>query len=171
MLRVLGFVMVLATGLVLFSCADSRADGPKPGAKVEVLPESYWLATAPAAALDIKKANEVAENGKDITVVGRVGDLSDERAWLKLIDKSFLPCNERTSDSCKTPWDYCCEDATTLSKGSVSIEFREGDRLRKVTPKGFHGLDHLKEIVVTGKAIKDPAGNIIVVASGMHVKP
>ena len=124
---------------------------------------------APADALDVKHARETTENGAEIVVVGRVGDLLDKRAQFKLVDRSFVACSDRPEDECKTPWDYCCEEPTALSQGTLVVECRDGDQLRKVTAAGFHGLDHLKEVVVRGKAIKDDAGNLIVVADGIHV--
>ncbi len=160
----------LAAIAIAPSCNPTEETDPKPTVATEALPASYWLATAPAGALDINKARQSAEDGGEIVVVGRVGDLLAKRAQFKLIDRSFVPCNERPEDECKTPWDYCCEDPTELAKGTIVIECRDGDKLRKVTAKGFHGLDHLKEVVVRGKVIKDEAGNLIVVAAGIHVK-
>lgn len=171
MLRTLAIVCVLSCNVALLSCNESDAKEPQATVKTATLPESYWLDLAPGDALGIHKANEVAETGKEMTVVGRVGNLSEKRAQFQLIDTSFVPCSEKNPPTgCKTPWDYCCEETHVLNKGTVIVEFRDGDKLRKVTTKGFHGLDHLKEIVVRGKAIKDDAGNIILVASGMHVK-
>ena len=37
--------------------------------------------------------------------------------------------------------------------------------------RGFHGLDHLKKVVVRGTAEKDPQGNLTVVAKGVFVRP
>ena len=175
MLRKLTLSMLLVTAVSLSSCNGSDVSKPDPTANTKgtetTLPESYWLAQAPGDALDIRQANEVAESGMEITVVGRVGVLSDKRAQFHLIDKSFVPCSEMNPPTgCKIPWDYCCEEPAVLNKGTIIVEFRDGDTLRKVTTKGFHGLDHLKEIVVKGKAIKDSSGNIIVVASGIHVR-
>lgn len=160
----------LAALTVLPSCSPAEEPGSKPAATTAALPGSYWLAAAPAGALDIKQARQSGKDGAEIVVVGRVGDLLAKRAQFKLVDRSFVPCNERPEDECKTPWDYCCEDPTDLAKGTIVIECRDGDQLRKVTAKGFHGLDHLKEVVVKGRVIKDSAGNVILVAAGMHVK-
>ena len=74
-------------------------------------------------------------------------------------------------DVCPTPWDYCCEDSTKLRAATATVEFREGADVRKTTARGFHGVDHLKTVVVRGAAEKDAAGNLTIVATGVFVRP
>jgi hypothetical protein len=57
-----------------------------------------------------------------------------------------------------------------LARGSIIVEFRDGEAPRHAAAKGFHGLELLKEVVVQGRALKDEAGNVILVASGVHVQ-
>ena len=57
-----------------------------------------------------------------------------------------------------------------LRASTLIVEFRQEGKLRKVTARGFHGLDHLAEVTVTGKIKKDEDGNVILIASGMHIK-
>ena len=130
-----------------------------------------WLASAPEGALDVILARVSASDGAEVLVKGRVADLSDQRAQLELVDSSFTPCDEREGDSCKTPWDYCCEDATTLAGGTLVVEFREAGELMRTPVRGFHGCDHLVSATVRGTAELDEAGNLILVASGIHVSP
>jgi hypothetical protein len=162
-------VACLAAIVIAPSCGGADDAGAPPVAR-QVLPESYWLAAAPQGALDVKQARETSANGVEIVVVGRVGDLLDTRAQFQLVDRSFTACSDRPEDECETPWDFCCEEPTELSQGTLVVECRDGDRLRKVTAAGFHGLDHLEEVVVRGTAIKDDAGNLILVADGIHVR-
>ena len=169
-----GLVLLFSLGACGGS-ADKDADpqgeqaGNKPVANSSALPESYWLAKAPDGALEIKKARDAVKNGSELVFVGRISNVSDKRAQMTVVDNSFVPCNERPEDACKTPWDYCCEDPRDLARGTIVVEFRDGKKLRKVGAKGFHGIDYLKKVVVKGTATKDSAGNVIVVASGIHV--
>jgi len=168
MFRGIAFCFCLTVLAGASSCGGEEPQAPTQQAKA--LPETYWLAAAPKDAVDVKKARGMANDGAEIVVTGRVGDILANRAQFKLVDNSFTPCSDRTEDKCKTPWDYCCEEPTALGQGTLVVEFRDGDALRKITAKGFHGLDHLKSVVVRGTVIKDNAGNLIVVANGLHVK-
>ncbi len=160
----------LASLALVPSCGEPVAETiPTDATSAKTLPESYWLDRAPADALDIRSARASSVDGAEVVIVGRVGDLLDRRAQFELVDRAFVPCNERPEDECQTPWDYCCEDATELASGTIIVECRDGVQLRKVTARGFHGLDHLQEVVVRGKVVKDAAGNLIVVATGLHI--
>ena len=57
-----------------------------------------------------------------------------------------------------------------LRASTLIVEFHLEGKLRKVTARGFHGLDHLGEVTVRGKIHKDESGNVILIASGMHIK-
>jgi len=35
---------------------------------------------------------------------------------------------------------------------------------------GWHGIDHLKTVVVTGRVERDPTGNVTIDASGVFVR-
>jgi hypothetical protein len=53
----------------------------------------------------------------------------------------------------------------------VTVEFRGANGVLAAAVRGFHGLDHLKTVVVSGRAEKDDAGNVVVVADSVHVRP
>ena len=161
-------LLVAAIAALALSPACSRA--PEPAVASE-LPESFWLASPPEDAQDVILARVMATDGAELLGKGRVGELSDQRAQLELMDTSFTPCDERPGDTCKTPWDYCCEEPTTLAGGTVVVEFREGADLLRTPVRGFHGCDHLVHATVRGRAELDEAGNLILVASGIHVVP
>lgn len=134
------------------------------------LPEALALQAEPSDAKSV--AAVVAElNGKAPVVVrGRVGIEGKEQAWFTLVDLAQKGCVDM-GDECKTPWDYCCTPADVLAKESATVEFRSEGKLAKGCALGFHGLDHLKEVVVRGEASKDAAGNVTIVADGVWVKP
>ena len=131
--------------------------------------EAFHLAAAPANPISVKELKTTAATDS-VTVVGRVKDIHDGAAGFTIADKSLKPCNEREGDDCKTPWDYCCEPMEELKLGTANVEFREGGKALRASMKGFHGIDHLKEVVVVGKPEKDAEGNVTVVAKGVYVK-
>ena len=131
--------------------------------------EAFHLATAPANPISVKELKTAAA-ADSVTVVGRVKDIHDRTAGFTIADKSLKPCNEREGDDCKTPWDYCCEPVEELKVGTANVEFREAGKVVRASMKGFHGIDHLKEVVVVGKPEKDAEGNVTVVAKGVYVK-
>jgi hypothetical protein len=167
---------ILVALLALASCGDPK---PPPGgapSTPSALPPSYALTTEPSGALDVLKAKAAVKNGDPVVVVGRVGGgksvFGDTRAIFTIVDPSLKPCGEDGMvDPCPYPWDYCCEDSTALRAATATIEFRDGAAVRKTGARGFHGIDHLKTVVVKGVAERDDAGNLTVVADGVFVRP
>ncbi|MFG0317333.1 MAG: hypothetical protein ACF8XB_08680 [Planctomycetota bacterium JB042] len=164
-LRVPAFLLLVAAG-----CSDASKE-PSSSSSSAAIPERYWLTQPPAAPSSVFEARERAGSAEpaEVVVAGRVSGLVDGRAQLRLTDASFTPCDERPGDSCRTPWDYCCEPPDELARGTVVVEVHEDGRLAKASVAGFHGLELLSEVVVTGTATRDEAGNVTVVATGIHV--
>lgn len=155
----------------LGGCGEAEPD-PEPGASTgSSLAESYWNDKPAADPMSVLEAQEAAADRESITVIGRVSEFVASRAQFQLTDGSFTPCNEEEGDSCETPWDYCCVEPDVLARGTLVVEFRENDQLVKAGLKGFHGFDHLKQVVVTGRPKKDEAGNLTLVAAAIHVAP
>ncbi len=159
----------------LAGCGGSAGD-PAPVAAKAALPEGFWAAVEPAGAKPVAAVKASAKQGEDVVLVGRVGGerkvFSDTRASFLIVDPSLKACGEHgVDDGCKYPWDFCCEDKAAIIAGAATIEFRDGDRVLASSARGFHGLDHLKTVVVRGRAERDSAGNLTVVASAIHVRP
>ena len=53
----------------------------------------------------------------------------------------------------------------------VTVEFHENGRPIKMDVLAQEGMSRLKEMVVEGKAKKDSAGNVTIVASGLYLRP
>ena len=141
------------------------ADTPQAAA----FPERFHLAQAPAEVMDVVALRQDVDPGAQVAVRGKVGALHDRFATLTLVDLSMKSCDVRPGDSCPTPWDYCCEDPTTLAERSVQVEFREGDDPLATSVEGFHGLELLSQVTVRGHFEPDDAGNLLLVADGIHV--
>jgi hypothetical protein len=135
-------------------------------------------ASSVARARDRAGGREAREGGRprgalgDEVVCGRrVGIDGSDRAYFTLVDASLKACSETPlQDPCKTPWDFCCSPPEELAKLSALVQFREGGELVAGNVLGFDGLDHLKNVIVKGKAEKDSSGNLTVVASGIFVR-
>ena len=114
--------------LTLPACGGDGAEAPTASAS---LPESYFSATVHADPLDVVDLREASSVGSEVTVQGKVRDLFESAAFT-LADHSLVSCADMGDDDhCKTPWDYCCEDPDALVAGTVVVEFREGERVRK----------------------------------------
>jgi hypothetical protein len=135
------------------------------------LPDSLALASEPSGARPIGEVIASLQQDRAAVVArGRVGEEGASSSWFTLADGSLKSCVE-TGDACETPWDYCCTPNDVKQKQMATVELRVGGALVDRSVIGWHGVDHLKEVVVAGQATKDSGGNVTIVASGIWVKP
>lgn len=168
MLRMVALCGVLAGavfGGMGIECAVA-AEGDDAGA-------AYKLAEAPKDAADVIAAREKAENGADVVVVGRIGGRANP--WLKgaaaftIADRSLTPCSEIEGDTCKTPWDYCCE--ADLGKATAMVMFVDDEgKVVKQDARELLGVKELDTVYLVGKAKRDKAGNVTVMAAKLFVE-
>jgi len=162
----------LLLALCAFAAFPSCSNPRGPAEQGPPLPESFWLGAPPAAVTSIPEAKTASASKGEIALLGRVKDFTPGLAAFTITDPKLKACNEAgPMDTCPTPWDYCCDDPKEVAAVSATVEFRDGAAVLKANPKGFHGLDHLKTVVVVGNYEKDAAGNLTVIARSMHVKP
>jgi hypothetical protein len=135
---------------------------------------AYRLNEEPAGAKDIKEAKESVKNDEEVTLVGRIG--GDVKPFVKgvsaftIVDRSMKPCNEMDDDACETPWDYCCDtDLLPAARATIKIVDSDGKTITK-DAKDLLGVKELQTVVVRGKAIRDEAGNLTVLATGVYVR-
>jgi hypothetical protein len=134
-------------------------------------PDSFALTSEPPGARPVKELLQKAASGEEVVAVGRVGEEVQGLAAFRLVDASLRACNEmEMPDNCKTPWDYCCTPAEEIRKVVASVELREGGSALKADVIGWNGVDHLKTVVVKGRAERDSAGNLTIAASGVFVR-
>ncbi|MCI0333535.1 MAG: hypothetical protein L0228_09970 [Planctomycetes bacterium] len=131
------------------------------------------LKKEPKGAVDVLALRKDVKDQQEVVVVGRIGGRVNP--WVKgtaafpIVDRSLKPCNEIPGDTCKTPWDYCCE--TNVPKATVLVMFV--DDKGKVIKKDPRELLHVKElqtVVVQGIAKRDKVGNVTVLASKIHIR-
>lgn len=162
----------LVLGLVLCpACGGSGPTSAKPkGAQAQLI-----LATEPPGALGVRDARASARDGERIVVVGRIG--GDVKPWVEgrtafvIVDSSLKPCNEIPGDDCPTPWDYCC-DTDRLAAAKATVKFvDEKGRILAGSAQENLGVTELQTVVVQGTAKRDEAGNLVVLAQGLFVRP
>ena len=165
---------LLPLALVLACACGGSASDPNSEAPRSDLPERFYLASAPAGAVDVGALHTSAKDGEAVVVRGVVG--GSERPFIEglaaftLVDPALKSC-VGDGMGCLTPWDYCCVDPATMAANSATIELFEEGGLAAASPRGFHGLDHLVTVVVQGTAKRDAQGNLTIVASGLHPLP
>ncbi|MBM3975547.1 MAG: hypothetical protein FJ299_00980 [Planctomycetes bacterium] len=172
-LRTLSLPLLLsASSLAATLLAGCGGGSETPAPPKSSVPDKFFLASAPAGALTPLQLRAGELPSAPIAVTGRAMDFVDGRAAFRLVDASLKSCADMGGlDHCPTPWDYCCEDPKSLSAATITVEVREADRLLASSVRGFHGLDHLTPVTVSGTLSKDAAGNLTLVASGLHPAP
>jgi hypothetical protein len=141
----------------------------------EDLPAGLILKEAPAGAKDVSVLKKDAKEGDEVVIRGQVGGdvkpFVKNRAIVRIVDMKLPACNAKPGDSCKTPWDFCCETPEAIKANSATIECCTADgKPLKVELKGMNGIDHLSVVVVKGKVSSRVGDNLIIQASGIFVE-
>ena len=161
-------LLVMAGSYV--GCGSSSQPAAAPAAQGA----AYRLSDEPQGARGVKEVKDDVQDGDEVVVVGRIG--GETNPWVEgqaaflVVDKSLKPCNENDDDACETPWDYCCDtDQLPASKAMVKIVDEHGKTVGSDARK-LLGLKELQTVVVRGKAKRDEAGNLTVLANGVFVR-
>lgn len=169
-MSLLRMLCVGLTGALLIGCGAQSPTAPKSEVKKPADPR-FILAAEPANPVGVIDAKTSAKNDEAIALVGRIG--GDVNPWIEgrasflLVDSSFKPCSDE--EGCATPWDYCCE--ADIAKGKATIKFvnDKGETL-PTDARELLAVKELQTIVVKGKAKRDEAGNLVVLADGIFVR-
>jgi hypothetical protein len=134
----------------------------------------YFLTEEPAGAKSVVDAKKSVQDGEEVTLVGRIGGSQSPfvagRATFTLVDASLVPCNERPDDMCPTPWDYCCDtELLPAATAVIKLVDDQGQSLAMDARKDL-GMKELQTVTVKGKAKRDEAGNLVVLAAAIFVK-
>lgn len=134
----------------------------------------YLLLDEPAGAKEVLQAISDAVDEEEITVVGRIGGevnpWDEEYAAFTIVDRKLKACSDIEGDNCSTPWDYCCEDNVRKSRTLIEIVDGNGSTV-KADARQLLKLEELQTVVVKGKATRDEANNLSVLATGIYVMP
>ncbi len=134
----------------------------------------YLTETEPNGAKDVIDVRENSQDGDEVVIVGRIGGSAtpwvEGLAAFSIVDGSLDACSDIPGDHCPTPWDYCCAtDKLPTSTALVKVVDDGGDVV-KADARELLKVQELSTVVVQGKAQRDDAGNLTVIASRIYVK-
>jgi hypothetical protein len=177
--RVVAAAIALA-GLVIAGCggdteSSKRSDVTSAARPVTALPADLFAARASAGARNVEDIKKDATATGEVVVRGRIGGRAspfvEGMAVFILADASMKSCDELHGDTCKTPWDYCCEprDSVAARTATIQVVDAAGKPLR-VDLEGKHGMDPLAVLTIVGDvAIRDEGGALVINARKIHV--
>lgn len=170
--------LIILTFAAMTAGCDQSATAPSsqttsttsaaPTASAEML-----LNKQPENARPVAEVRESAKDGADVTILGRIGGAENPwvegRAAFTIVDPKLSPC--AADEGCPTPWDYCCS-TDQLADNQAMIKFVDaaGDTVEQDARK-LLGVKELQTVVVKGKAKRDEAGNLTVLANSVFVMP
>ena len=134
----------------------------------------FLLATEPDGAKDVIAVRESTADGDEVLVVGRIGGGAnpwiEDLAAFSIVDNSLKACSDIPGDQCPIPWDYCCETPKLPTSTALIKVVDESGDLVKADARELLKVKELSTVIVKGKAQRDDAGNLTVLATGVYVK-
>jgi hypothetical protein len=169
-MKVRGFVALVAVFCVsVFATAISVSAAAPAASTVD---KSYLLEEEPKDAADVIATRKDSKDQQDVVVVGRIGGRVNP--WAKgmaafsIVDRTLRPCNEIEGDTCKTPWDYCCEPNLSKATVLVMVTSKDGKVVMK-DARQLLGVKELDTVTLVGKAKRDKAGNLSILVSKVYI--
>ena len=164
--------LLLAVGCTQESSTTTTSTNTTPEASIDG--SRFLLNEEPAEAATVIEAREDSEDGQDVVLVGRIGGSVNPwvegRAAFSIVDPTLKACSDIPGDECKKPWDYCCE-THKLPTSTAFVKFVGDDgRPLYADARELLNLKELQTVVVHGKAKRDEAGNLTVLADGLFVR-
>ena len=174
MRQIMLFGAILVSLVLAAGCGQKQTAEPVSTTKASV-GDRYLLAEEPQDAQDVITVREDVQNEADVTVVGRIGGSRDPwvegRAAFSIVDLSLKACSDIEGDKCKTPWDYCCQ-TDLLPKATVLVKVvDESGNLIGTDSRALLSVKELDTVIANGKAKRDDAGNLTVLANKLYVMP
>ena len=171
-LRHLALVSCIALAVGCADKTDTTADSKTSPPTVDGT--KFLLTEEPADAADVIAARDESKDGDDVVLVGRIGGGEnpwiDGRAAFTVVDNSLRACSDIPGDECPKPWDYCCETGKLPTATALVKVVDENGALVKANARDLLDVKELSTVVVKGKAERDDAGNLTVLATGIFVK-
>ena len=160
---------LLIVGLAFAGLVSTFARAASPTAQSG----KFLMVAEPPGAIGVVDARRGAQDQEDVVVVGRIG--GKKVPWVRgmsafmIVDCSLKPCSELKDDHCPHPWDYCC--APNLAKSIVLVKLvDESGNLVRQDARELLPVKELDTVVIQGKARRDRAGNLTIVASKVFVR-
>lgn len=171
-LTVLGMMFVV--GCVEEQPVEKTSDTTGSSSESTATDSNYILAEEPDGAEGVIAVREAAKDGDEILITGRIGGelkpFVDGFVAFSIVDDSLKACSDIEGDLCQTPWDYCCE-TEKLPGAMTLVKFVDADgQLIEGSARDMLNVSELTTVVVKGKAQRDDAGNLVVLADSVYVK-
>ena len=163
--------LALATAGCGGTSAPTASSGPAAPAAPSPSGEKYVAASEPAGAVAVGTARESVKDDEEVVLVGRVGGSEkpfvEGAAAFTIVDPKVPHC--AADEGCETPWDYCCQQ-NAVKDNIAMVKVVEGAKPVMADAKKLLGLKELSMVVVKGKAKRDDAGNLTVLAEQVFIK-
>lgn len=167
LLSLVGIAIVCAAGAVS-SMAKKAVAAPANAPSVD---EHFLIKEEPAKAAGVIAVRNTAKDQQDVLVLGRIG--GKKNPWIRnvaafaIVDQSLQSCDQK-GHNCPYPWDYCC--SPNLAKSMVLVIFvdEKGEPIKK-DARELLGVKELDTVIVQGKARRDKTGNVVIMASKLHI--
>jgi len=173
---------------MILACAPLTACGPQnpqptqsdptpptPPASNAALP-AWVLTDLPADAVGVAQIKPDAKEGDRVVLRGRIGGraapISEDSPVMLIMDSAIPSCADNPADSCRTPWDYCCEPAEVKAANNATIQIVDAAGQPVSQPIAAAGLEPLDEVVIVGVVGPRPDPAVFtVLATGVFKVP
>jgi hypothetical protein len=178
--------LAAATLLIVAGCKDDHDHdhdhGAAPAATASSgpsasLPPGLVVTDAPGGAQDVTAARKTVKDGDAVVIRGKIGGSTEpmarNRAIMTVLDPSVTTCDTMPGETCKTPWDACCEPTEKIAANSATVQVVDAaGKPLAGTLENVAGLKPLSKVTVAGTA-RRPAGSdtLIIEANKIHVTP
>jgi hypothetical protein len=159
--------MFIVPLFLLAACGGEEPKPSTPKSSATKADASWRMASDPGDALSVAEAKEKLPEG-EVLVVGRIRRMVPGYAVFQLTDDVKEYCGEvDKEDTCKTPWDYCCDPQDEINALTLGVQFeKENGDPAMADLSG--DLRHCDLVVVRGTVTKDEQGNVIVHAKEFY---
>jgi hypothetical protein len=174
-------IAVVVSSLVATGCSQDPGES-KPGGTTSGQPQTakvlagLFVDQAPPngrSVADLKAdtnaSGQVVVHGR---IGGRVNPFVDGAAVFLLADSSMKSCDELHGDSCKTPWDYCCEPRESLAANTATIQVVDANgKPLRIDLEGQAGMSPLAKLTIAGEIAQRDGGTLVINARRIYVEP
>lgn len=149
----------------LFACEDAKTPVVQKG---DSMPAGLVVSQESPAAKGVLEVRKIAKPGDHVTVLGRIGGsrlpFVSTQAIFTIVDSTLESCVEMGDDEhCPRPWDYCCEDKTSLARAMASIEIAGANgKLLAIALADEGSLKPLMLVAVEGTVQSTDGGSLVV---------
>lgn len=166
-------VLILIAGAALLVGCGKQPDKTEADVTLPPVFVEKALEGQPTA---IPEARTVFKPGDEVLLTGLIMGVKlpfvDGRAAFVLGDEATItPCDLVHGDSCKTPWDACCDLAPARMNATATIQILDTDgKLVRTGLKGLNGLKELSRVTVAGTVAPNSSPTAFLVnAKAIHI--